>query len=301
MAEKNPFRYNTPEYKIHEAKVGLEEALAEVQKLKESISAKVAPPMTVKPCDVMGNMMSNFANYFQTGRHVWSQTFERDNPEHVKKAADNARAKALELWGQCITIHAENKDALAHNIKMRDAIYAFMKVAGISQTYSTWDYKTSRSRNRTETKHNAGYVEDVKRLFTTDDGFAAAERKHKDCLDRIARWEKDMADEAEKKKKEKEAEDKKMRKLATAMQLAEKYGIVDYDNNDDLFSLVNDRARHDFLAAEYADGTEVTHSCCEECSTWTVGEHRCSCGNRRMYLETDGDFFEGFTAYPCAD
>lgn len=46
---------------------------------------------------------------------------------------------------------------------------------------------------------------------------------------------------------------------------------------------------------------EYDIKCCEYCSTWERGEHRCSCGNRRIYLEWDGDFENhGFT-YPMAD
>jgi len=47
--------------------------------------------------------------------------------------------------------------------------------------------------------------------------------------------------------------------------------------------------------------TGETHiDCCSECSTWVVGEHRCSCGNRRMYWEIDGNFIDGFYNYPQA-
>ncbi len=47
----------------------------------------------------------------------------------------------------------------------------------------------------------------------------------------------------------------------------------------------------------YDDGTEMEIKCCDYCSSWEVGSHRCSCGNRRMSLSIDGDFFNGFYAY----
>jgi len=53
-----------------------------------------------------------------------------------------------------------------------------------------------------------------------------------------------------------------------------------------------------YIAENYPDGDIVTIDCCDDCNEWTVGQHRCSCGNRRMYLQWDEDC--GF-AYPCAD
>ena len=42
--------------------------------------------------------------------------------------------------------------------------------------------------------------------------------------------------------------------------------------------------------------TDIDDNICE-CKIWTVGEHRCECGNRRIYLdEVDKDFF-----VPAAD
>lgn len=43
---------------------------------------------------------------------------------------------------------------------------------------------------------------------------------------------------------------------------------------------------------------EIDDNLCE-CALWTVGERRCSCGNRRIYLETD-TCGEDFFAYPQA-
>jgi hypothetical protein len=36
-------------------------------------------------------------------------------------------------------------------------------------------------------------------------------------------------------------------------------------------------------------GTEMDCGC-DDCGNWTVGERRCNCGNRRVYLSSDGPF-----------
>lgn len=38
---------------------------------------------------------------------------------------------------------------------------------------------------------------------------------------------------------------------------------------------------------ENPEGTEVYIKFCDECSAWEVGQYRCSCGNRRVYLDYD--------------
>ena len=50
---------------------------------------------------------------------------------------------------------------------------------------------------------------------------------------------------------------------------------------------------------EYPDGTVVGIDFCE-CETWTVGEPRCECGNRRIYLT--GEVINGKAyVYPMGD
>lgn len=37
-----------------------------------------------------------------------------------------------------------------------------------------------------------------------------------------------------------------------------------------------------------------------ECVGWQIGEKRCDCGNRRVFIETYGDAQNGYTAFACA-
>jgi hypothetical protein len=53
----------------------------------------------------------------------------------------------------------------------------------------------------------------------------------------------------------------------------------------------------DQFLEEYPNGTEVEidDNICE-CASWTVGENRCSCGARRIYLDVIDDM-----VFPMAD
>jgi hypothetical protein len=53
-------------------------------------------------------------------------------------------------------------------------------------------------------------------------------------------------------------------------------------------------------ARKEMEGKTIKIQCCSECSSWIGGEHRCSCGNRRMYWDFEGDF-ENWSLNPYAD
>ena len=71
------------------------------------------------------------------------------------------------------------------------------------------------------------------------------------------------------------------------------------DSPEDLVECCNEHAREFFREENFPDGTEVylKHGC-DECSDWTVGEHRCSCGNRRISLCIEGNLIDGFYGFP---
>jgi hypothetical protein len=57
---------------------------------------------------------------------------------------------------------------------------------------------------------------------------------------------------------------------------------------DGAFLLVTGRAEDEMMK----DDEVLYHDCCDYCSEWTLGERRCSCGNRRMSLNWAGTFEE---------
>lgn len=72
-------------------------------------------------------------------------------------------------------------------------------------------------------------------------------------------------------------------------------------NLNDLKRRINEHMGDKYLNEHYKDGDEVDldHEC-DYCNTYIVGENRCDCGNRRIYIEVEGDVFDGFYCYPVA-
>lgn len=55
--------------------------------------------------------------------------------------------------------------------------------------------------------------------------------------------------------------------------------------------------KQEYINKNYPNGTEISIKFCDYCNDWTVGENRCSCGNRRVELIVDGNIIDGFFAY----
>jgi hypothetical protein len=61
----------------------------------------------------------------------------------------------------------------------------------------------------------------------------------------------------------------------------------DFTVTKDFISAVREASREKWIDENYPEGTEMDIKCCDECSTWTVGERRCECGNRRIDLTVE--------------
>ena len=65
---------------------------------------------------------------------------------------------------------------------------------------------------------------------------------------------------------------------------------------DQAIGLANREAGNKWLEENYPAGTviDIDDNYCE-CATYTMGDHRCSCGNRRIDVTVEGDIVDGFT------
>lgn len=70
-----------------------------------------------------------------------------------------------------------NKDAIESNKKVVEKVTSIMRFIGIPGTYTTSEYKTSRSRKATTTTHQAGWLKDVRRSVPTSDNWEGVKRE----------------------------------------------------------------------------------------------------------------------------
>lgn len=99
-----------------------------------------------------------------------------------------------------------------------------------------------------------------------------------EAIDRVAGIEKQAAD------RRKSDDETTIYWLSQASKYPELVAS-DFASVADYVSAIREASREAFAAT--LDGEEISISCCSECSSWTVGERRCSCGNRRVSLSVE--------------
>ena len=86
--------------------------------------------------------------------------------------------------------------------------------------------------------------------------------------------------------------------LVRSIEYATKNGIpLEGMTSHSIIATVRESAVEEYLRNELPDGMEINISSCSECSTYTVGEHRCDCGNSRIGIVVEGDIVSGFYYY----
>jgi len=100
-----------------------------------------------------------------------------------------------------------------------------------------------------------------------------------------------------------EASNTRQRKeYVKAVQLAPDYGIDPLElDGKTLIHKVTEKKQEEWVKEHYPKGTEMTVNECDYCDTWEVGDRRCSCGNRRVYLTVEGNLLDGFYAHASCD
>ena len=106
--------------------------------------------------------LSNTSNWFMHNTYYYG-----NKPIEDAASLDKRKAELIslvdKLESDIARVVSDNLPAIKNNKKIREKITLLMNHIGITQSYSTWEYKTSRSKTKTQSKHRAGYVDDLDR------------------------------------------------------------------------------------------------------------------------------------------
>lgn len=84
-------------------------------------------------------------------------------PLPLQKIEDTVRAAITVAETAIFEADSLNAPILAHNENVRKQVTAIMTRLGVTDTYTTYDYPSSRSRTKRATSHTAGYRGDLNR------------------------------------------------------------------------------------------------------------------------------------------
>jgi hypothetical protein len=126
--------------------------------------------------------------YFPSGyddRYSKYGSFTAGQVENVFQSATNHIERILK---SAEIQHDLNVEAIKNNTDIVNGIKKMMDKFGVRSTYSTFERKTKRSYKETETRHSAGYLEDLRRDIKTSDGFSNIQIECSNFKEKIEKW-----------------------------------------------------------------------------------------------------------------
>ena len=152
---------------------------------------------------------------------IFGNSYEYTIPktkEAAKSRYENVVKELDEKFKKVETDHQDNLIAIQNNKLIHEKVQVFMQKVGISQHYTTYEFKTSRSSKRTSVGHIAGWAEDLRREVRTSDGYEGCVntlKKSKEDLEAFYKKLLSYYDKQERESAKKEKDSKDAIKLAT--------------------------------------------------------------------------------------
>ncbi len=197
---------------------------AEAKRMDETASAASggkAVPITM--CTVAPKFSGGYIHLFGPDTRFGTRNW-RACAKAAREQLEEAR-KALEAQ------HQENIPLLANNERVRQQVTLLMTNLGIQPSRVEFGYATPRAKKMTAKSHTAGYVEDLRSVCKTSDGYDAAKRTLDEFEKRIERYEAEEAAKEKDTQAKAAREQREREKLVLLGAMAQKYGCnADFDS-----------------------------------------------------------------------
>lgn len=288
-------KYGTLSYKLEELQKKLDETKVAANLLTEDRGQILEIP---KPFDFSS---WTCPKEFEFGSHLSSfhnggtyNQFDSKNENHVKNCLQKAETLAPNILKSAELRHQENILAIESNKKTRENVLKFMESYGFSKT--KWaDSGSGRNKRRIEIQ--CEWVNEIQSQAKIDDRYNTFVSAISQNLKQIQEEARKYLVEIAKTKQEEERKIQESKELVEAITYLKEQNVsVDGFTPEHIINIAEENRREKWVAENCPDGIEMTHKCCDSCSDWIVGEHRCSCGSRRMNLVVDGKY-PGYYAY----
>lgn len=171
---------------------------------------------------------------------IFGSSYEYTIPktkEAAKSRYENVLKELDEKFKKVEIDHQDNLIAIQNNKLIHEKVQVFMQKAGISQHYTTYEFKTSRSSKRTSVGHISGWSEDLRREVRTSDGYEGCVhnlKKSKEDLEAFYKKLLSYYDKQERESIKKEKDSKDAIKLATLRGI-----YTPFDLDSDLNKVLN--------------------------------------------------------------
>lgn len=255
--------------KIKSAQCALENLAEESKKIQETLTQQTGKAQALKSIRITGRWHSEIMYYNK----------DRWNKENWQLAVKNAKTEIESMRREIESQHKANIPIIESNKAALKALCRFMEQIGFPRQWTEYKYKTTRSRNQTPHKHNAGWLEDSYRWLRCDDAYDREIKQLDSLTKQINEFEKKRKQEDVQKERAKKKLEEKKRKERVVPVLIGKYGLdIDSEINDVLDEILN---RDKYLC--------LAHYMLQNRNDWNDGHDSASYGLLRFSIETPKD------------
>lgn len=227
---------------------------AQVEVLKKKADDAFPSPMKINDLPRAESSKWAIAHGWKIEGGYWSPTREPNTVEEV----DNLLQKALSVLTDDIQklkdSHEVNVPAIENNLKIHEKVTLLMRdTLKIPSGYSTYEYKSSRSRNKTETRHTAGYIGDLQRNVKTSDGYEQKLRDLNSYPETFKRIANDLKGKIRSAEAEKAKAEKAKKEVLAKARLQVKYGLTEDSDWSDVLDVLDSKCKYFELARAMED------------------------------------------------
>lgn len=282
-------RYGTLAYKLEELQKKLDETKAAANLLNEDRGQILEIP---KPFNFGGWLCPDEFKFGGRLEHFHGggiyNNFDPKNKNHINSSLEKAEKLAPQVLEKAKVRHEENMEAIETNRKARENIFKFLASYGVR----TEKYKDiGTGRNKKSIKVTCDWAGEINDQIPINDGYDTFVSDINDKLKKLKEEAKKYLLEIAKTEQEQERKIQESKELVESISYLKEQGIaIDGLTPEDILNAAENDRRRKWISENYPDGTTMDHSYCDNCSDWTIGERRCSCGNRRMSLTVEGKY-----------
>lgn len=170
--------------------------------------------------------------------------------DNLLKNANELLAKDLE---NLKSVHEANIPAIENNLKIHEKVTLLMRdVLGV-RSYTTSEYKTSRSRKATTTTHQPGYVGDLSRTVKTSDSYDYTLSQMKYYPQKFAEIASQLKAKINQAEAEKRKTEQAKKEVLAKARLQVKYGLDENSDWSDVLEALDSKCKYFSLARALED------------------------------------------------
>lgn len=223
-----------------------------------------------------------------------------NNVKLYKDALDFTNEQLIEIQNKYNKIYLKNCEVTDHNSNLFNTF--FKSFIDLLNDYTVEVYNSKTKKNYTATINTIKYqiernfnIKSINRISFKELEYNGKVYSTHQYYNDLALFIKEIKPDIERDNKNLE---KQKQFLKKGIEICIKNNIdVMLLNNTEIICKADEIERNKFEKENCSEGTEMEINCCDYCSYFYIGSHRCSCGNRRIELIVEGNFLDGYYAY----